>query len=86
MYLKVMSFFSPLLYIIEYFGAVESVKAASDLNSPLPGTVLAANEVLVDNPETINKSPTDEGTAPVYNDPVIACVSRDKVYSFPLEM
>lgn len=37
------------------FGAVESVKAASDLNSPVSGTVVEVNEVLEDAPELINK-------------------------------
>ncbi len=39
----------------EEFGAVESVKAASDLISPVSGEVIEANEILVDNPEAINK-------------------------------
>ena len=37
------------------FGAVESVKAASDLNSPVSGTVVEVNEALEDAPELINK-------------------------------
>ena len=37
------------------FGAVESVKAASDLNSPVSGTVVEVNEALEDSPELINK-------------------------------
>lgn len=37
------------------FGAVESVKAASDLISPVSGTVVEINEALEDNPELINK-------------------------------
>ncbi len=37
------------------FGAVESVKAASDLISPVSGTVTEANEALVDNPGLLNK-------------------------------
>ncbi len=36
------------------FGAVESVKAASDLIAPVSGTVLAINEHLVDNPRLLN--------------------------------
>jgi glycine cleavage system H protein len=36
------------------FGAVESVKAASDLLSPVSGTVVATNHELVDQPEKIN--------------------------------
>lgn len=39
----------------ETFGAVESVKAASDLISPVSGTVEAVNEALEDEPELINK-------------------------------
>lgn len=39
----------------EEFGAVESVKAASDLNSPVSGTVVEVNEELEDAPELINK-------------------------------
>ena len=39
----------------EEFGAVESVKAASDLNSPVSGTVVEVNEDLEDHPEDINK-------------------------------
>ena len=39
----------------EEFGAVESVKAASDLYSPVSGTVVEVNEALEDEPELINK-------------------------------
>lgn len=39
----------------EEFGAVESVKAASDLNSPVSGTVVEVNEALEDTPELINQ-------------------------------
>ena len=39
----------------EEFGAVESVKAASDLISPVSGTVVEVNEALEDEPELINK-------------------------------
>ena len=38
----------------EEFGAVESVKAASDLNSPVSGTVVEVNDALEDSPEIIN--------------------------------
>ena len=37
------------------FGAVESVKAASDLYSPVSGTVIEVNNALEDSPELINK-------------------------------
>ena len=39
----------------EDFGAVESVKAASDLISPVSGTVVDINEALEDTPELINQ-------------------------------
>ncbi len=39
----------------EEFGAVESVKAASDLISPVSGTVVEINEELEDAPELVNK-------------------------------
>jgi glycine cleavage system H protein len=43
------------------FGVVESVKAASDLYSPVAGTVLEVNESLSDNPETVNRDPMEAG-------------------------
>ena len=39
----------------EEFGAVESVKAASDLISPVSGTVVEVNEALEDAPELLNQ-------------------------------
>ena len=39
----------------EEFGAVESVKAASDLNAPVSGKVVEVNEALEDAPELINQ-------------------------------
>ena len=39
----------------EEFGAVESVKAASDLFAPVSGTVVEINEALDDQPELINQ-------------------------------
>ena len=39
----------------EDFGAVESVKAASDLISPVSGTIVEINEALEDTPELINQ-------------------------------
>lgn len=41
----------------QVLGVVESVKAASDVFSPLSGTVVEGNEALVDAPEQINESP-----------------------------
>jgi glycine cleavage system H protein len=43
------------------FGVVESVKAASDLYSPLTGEVLAVNPELGEHPELVNDSPYDQG-------------------------
>jgi len=40
---------------------VESVKAASDVYSPLSGEIVSVNEALNDNPELINSSPYDDG-------------------------
>jgi glycine cleavage system H protein len=40
---------------------VESVKAVSDVISPLSGEVTAVNETLTDKPETINEDPYGEG-------------------------
>lgn len=41
----------------EEFGAVESVKAASDLISPVSGVVVEVNEALADEPGLVNKDP-----------------------------
>ena len=41
----------------EAFGDVESVKAVSDLMSPVTGTVCAINEELLDAPENLNNDP-----------------------------
>jgi glycine cleavage system H protein len=45
----------------ESFGEIESVKAVSDLNSPVDGEVTAVNSELVDNLETISKDPHGAG-------------------------
>jgi len=45
----------------EAFGAVESVKASSEMFSPVSGKIIEINEPLVDSPETINEDPYDEG-------------------------
>ena len=39
------------------FGAVESVKAASDLIMPVSGAVIESNELLIDNPRLVNEDP-----------------------------
>lgn len=45
----------------EEAGVVESVKAASDIYSPVSGEVIAVNESLEDEPEQVNSSPFDDG-------------------------
>lgn len=45
----------------EAFGSVESVKAASDVYTPIAGEVTEVNENLGDNPGLVNESPQDEG-------------------------
>lgn len=45
----------------ESFGVVESVKAASDLYSPVSGRVTAVNDKLASKPELINSEPYGEG-------------------------
>lgn len=45
----------------EPVGAVESVKSASDVLSPVAGKVIRGNEILEDNAKTINASPEGEG-------------------------
>ena len=42
-------------------GAIESVKAASDLYSPLSGTVVAVNDAVDDDLQSINDAPYDKG-------------------------
>jgi glycine cleavage system H protein len=43
------------------YGEVESVKAVSDIVSPLSGEVLEVNQAVVDAPETVNDDPYGEG-------------------------
>ncbi len=43
------------------FGSIESVKASTELYSPVSGEVLEVNTTLADSPENINQSPYDEG-------------------------
>ena len=45
----------------ETFGVVESVKAASDLYSPVAGRISAVNEKLTAHPELVNTDPYGEG-------------------------
>jgi len=43
------------------YGEVESVKAVSDVIAPLSGTIIAVNQKVVDEPETVNEDPYGEG-------------------------
>ena len=43
------------------FGAVESVKAVSDVFAPVGGTVVEVNDTLPESPETINDDPYGDG-------------------------
>ena len=45
----------------EAYGEVESVKAVSDVVSPLSGEVLEVNQKAVDEPETVNEDPYGDG-------------------------
>ena len=45
----------------ENFAVVESVKAASEVYSPLGGEVVEVNSALSDKPETINEAPYEDG-------------------------
>ena len=45
----------------EEVAVVESVKAASDIYSPLTGEIVEVNETLLDSPETVNASPYELG-------------------------
>lgn len=46
---------------MESIGAVESVKAVSDIYSPISGTILEVNESLLESPELLNEDPYGEG-------------------------
>jgi len=45
----------------EAFGTIEAVKTVSDMFMPVSGTVTELNEILEDEPETINKDPYGDG-------------------------
>jgi glycine cleavage system H protein len=46
---------------MEKFGEIESVKAVSELYSPVTGEVIEANTTLADNPQLVNDDPYGEG-------------------------
>lgn len=45
----------------EKMGEIESVKAVSDLYSPVSGTIIERNDSVIDSPELVNDSPYDAG-------------------------
>jgi glycine cleavage system H protein len=49
------------LKYMEKFGEIESVKAVSELFSPVSGEVIEVNAALADNPQFVNESPYGEG-------------------------
>jgi glycine cleavage system H protein len=68
------------------YGEVESVKAVSDLISPLSGEVLEVNEKVVDAPETVNEDPYGDGwlirirmTSPGERDQLLSVAEYRKV-------
>ena len=50
-----------LLEAGESFGTIESVKSASDLFSPIAGSVIEINDTLADSPEAVNEDPFGRG-------------------------
>src|SRR5262249_48946015 len=52
---------TPHITSTEKFGDIESVKAPSELTSPVSGEVVQANAELKDHPELINDDPYDKG-------------------------
>lgn len=46
-----------IVTITESFGDVESVKAVSDIYSPVTGEIIAVNEDIINSPESINRDP-----------------------------
>ncbi len=50
-----------IVHLKNEIAVVESVKAASDVYSPVSGEITAINEELLESPEMVNKVPYDEG-------------------------
>ena len=46
---------------MDKLGEVESVKSVSDVFSPISGEILEINQLVVDNPETVNEDPHERG-------------------------
>ena len=66
------------------FGAVESIKTASDLFAPVSGTVVAVNDRLTDQPELVNQDPYGDGwmiaievSDPAHIDPLLTAAQYE---------
>ena len=46
---------------MEECGAIESIKTLANVFSPITGEITETNEILVNNPNTINESPYEDG-------------------------
>ena len=57
----------------DQIGAVESVKAASDIFAPVSGLIESINESLGDQPALLNRSPEDQGALPFHAGLVAKC-------------
>lgn len=45
----------------EELGVVESIKAISDVYTPVAGTIVDVNDAVIDRPELVNEAPYDDG-------------------------
>ncbi|XP_050629180.1 glycine cleavage system H protein, mitochondrial isoform X1 [Macaca thibetana thibetana] len=63
------------------FGALESVKAASELYSPLSGEVTEINEALAENPGLVNKSCYEDGFLISVVDSLVWCKHLQSIFS-----
>lgn len=62
-----LKYFILRIFFKDEFGALESVKAASELYSPLTGEVVEVNELLADKPGLVNKSCYKDGKHTLQN-------------------
>lgn len=72
----------------EAFGVVESVKAVSDLYSPVSGTIIEVNNSLSDDTTSINRKPLNDGwliKVEMDNTSDLAALMRDKGYQLFLD-
>ena len=67
------------------FGALESVKAAADIYSPVSGKVTEINSNLESEPDLVNKSPYDEGEIQKYGDDVEKMLVKSLMWLFSVK-